>query len=294
MSSTVFISHAGADTGRAAEVAQSLTAAGIRVRFDRAELTLGDSFLRFMNQALTTSDYCLLLWSARAAGTPWVEAEWEAAFYRSVRDKRSFLVTGRLEELPVPALLGPRLCVDLFPTLEPGITSLVTAWRSDRTAEARTGKPVVPAGTDAPVRAQDRATVYVDSEQFRMTAPIAVDLEEPAGVLLDRVVSTFSLPRELSHDGLLGVRLAYQLLAADQPLSRATPPVQQGIESGRVLTLQTTMTPFSVAQPVSGQLGPSTFRGESPESHQFQELEEAALRQATKEYRTALTRAGLR
>src|SRR4051812_5216578 len=115
MASTVFVSHAGADALQAAAVANLLTASGVDVRYDRNELRLGDSFLAFMNGALAASDYCLLLWSRNAAATPWVQVEWEAAFYRSVKEKQGFLVTGRLENIPVPPLLGPRLHVDFFP-----------------------------------------------------------------------------------------------------------------------------------------------------------------------------------
>ena len=77
MSSTVFISHAGADATRAAEVASISRSRRNNTRFDRAELALGDTFLTFMTHALTTSDYCLLLWSAQAAATPWVAMEWK-------------------------------------------------------------------------------------------------------------------------------------------------------------------------------------------------------------------------
>ena len=87
MTPTVFISHAGGDTPCASEVADSMRGAGIAVRFDRAEATLGDSFLSFMEDSLHASDYCLLLWSRRAASTPWVQMEWESALYRSVAEK---------------------------------------------------------------------------------------------------------------------------------------------------------------------------------------------------------------
>jgi TIR domain len=289
MASTVFISHAGGDSPRAAEVARALEIADIRTRLDRAELTLGASFLTFMNQALTTSDYCLLLWSARAAATPWVQMEWEAALYRTVREKRSFLVVGRLEDTNVPPLLEPRLRVDLFPALEPGVSALVSAWRSDRAAEQQTGKPVAAASTGTQPPGDRPHTLYLDSEQFRMTTPISVSLDEPAGAVLDRVVASLGLPQELSHGGMLGVRFSYQLIAGDQVLARAKPLAMQGVKDGQVLTLQTTMAPFSTADPVTGELTAAVFRGEGGGADV-----KVALRQASKEYQQAVARAGLR
>ena len=82
MAKVVFISHAGADSPKATIVAGLLTQAEIDVRFDRQELSLGDSFLAFMESALSNADYCLLLWSCNAASTPWLRVEWEAALYR--------------------------------------------------------------------------------------------------------------------------------------------------------------------------------------------------------------------
>jgi hypothetical protein len=288
MPTTVFISHAGADAMRAAEVVGILTRSNIRTSFDRAELTLGDSFLTFMNRALNTSDYCLLLWSHQASATPWVELEWEAALYRSVREKRSFLIIGRLEEVDVPALLAPRLRIDLFPALEPGMTALVNTWRADRAAETDSGKPVGAPWAKSLPTLEGAATVYIDSEQFSMTAPVGVKLEEPAGALLDRVVASFGLPRELSYSGKLGVRLSYQLFDRESVLARTQSLAEQGITAGRVLTLETTMTPFSTSAPIQGQHSPTVFRGGSDANDR-----NAALLDAMRDYRAAVARAGL-
>ena len=117
----------------------------------------------------------------------------EAALYRSVSEKRSFLVVGRLEELPVPSLLGPRLRIDLLPLLEPGVTALVNAWQH-RAAEAHTRKPVGAARTAQPVGAEPDDTIYIDSEQFGMTTPMRISLDAPAGMVLDQVISAHGLP----------------------------------------------------------------------------------------------------
>ena len=289
MPSTVFISHAGADAAPAAQVAALLAKANISARFDRAELTLGDSFLTFMNDALSTSDYCLLLWSKPASVTPWVEAEWQAAFHRSVREKRAFLVVGRLEALDVPALLAPRLRVDLFPAIAPGVSRLVDAWAADRRAETLTGKPVGAARTEDGAAVEQPDTVYISSEAFQITTPMTVRLEEPAGAVLDRVIAAHRLPRELSHGGTLGVRFSYQLLDDEVPLVRSKSLGAQGITNGRVLTLQTTMTSFSSIEPAHGQLSGAVFRG-GPDDGAVA----AALRSALAGYRDALSRAGLR
>jgi hypothetical protein len=259
MASTVFVSHAGADADRASIVGGLLKAAGVQVRYDREELRLGDSFLTFMNNALTISDYCLLLWSKHASATPWVQLEWESALYRSVQEKQSFLVVGRLEDMVVPILLGPRLRVDLFPELQPGVTSLLNTWRDDRIAEKETGKPVAAART-VETRVDLPDTVYVTSEQLSIAMPVRVDLSQPVAISIERLIGELNLPKQLSHEGGIGVRFSYQLALEDEVLARMQSLSAQRVRSGAILWLRTTMTTFSATVPVAGGHTSVTFR----------------------------------
>lgn len=121
MAKHVFISHAGSDSPAALEIAKQLTDGGLEITIDREELRGGDSFLSFMEQALSACDFCLLLWSKAASQGKYVQVEWEAALYRTLEESRRFLVIARLEDYPLPALLGPRLRVELFPDRAPDV-----------------------------------------------------------------------------------------------------------------------------------------------------------------------------
>jgi hypothetical protein len=264
MSQTIFISHAGADAAKAAIVAGHLKDAGIDARFDRAELLLGDSFISFMESALEQSDYCLLLWSQKASLTPWVKVEWESAFYKSVQEKRSFLVTGRLEDFALPALLGPRLMVDLFPDFQPGVGQLIDTWKADRAAEQQTNAPVA-GGKLVSETADETSTLYLDSAEFGITLPMKVDLNTPAGVYLDRLIQAYDLPTILDYKGRSGVKYAYSFVLGQRGLERGKPLASQGVGDKSIVTLETKMTPFSQTSAVSGSLGDATFRdGEEP------------------------------
>jgi len=253
----VFISHAGPDRALAASVASLLEARGIVPLLDRAMIDAGDDFLAFMESALGRARYCLLLWSGDAARSEWVGLEWRAALVRSVQEHRAFLVVGRLEALPLPNLLAPRLWVDLFPDLEPGVQTFADAWRADRAAEAVSGRPVVAAG---PPPEPAGAPLYLTSELFAFTRPIRANLSEPAGVLLDRALAELGLPRQLSYDGRVGVRFEYTLAHGDEPLERARALAAQGIEPGAVLGLRASLQPYAAATPASGALGQAVFR----------------------------------
>jgi hypothetical protein len=166
--------------------------------------------------------------------------------------------------------------------------ALVNTWHTDRAAETDSRKPVGAPRTESLPRLEEAATVYIDSEQFGMTAPVDVKLEEPAGWLLNRVVASFGLPSELSYSGKLGVRFSYQLFDKESVLARTQSLAEQGITAGRVLTLETTMTPFSTSAPVQGQHSPTVFRG-GPDAND----RDTALHHAMRDYRAAVARAGL-
>lgn len=284
----MFISHAGSDSSRAAAVAEVLTGSGIDVRLDRKELCLGDSFLSFMNSALTDSDYCLLLWSRNAAGTPWVQMEWESALYRSVKEKRAFLVAGRLEDNELPALLALRLRVDLFPELQPGIGRIIDNWRADRNAEEATQRPVA----SSPIAQKDDAepnTVYVTSEAFGITVPVRVDLKAPAGLLLDRIVARAALPQVWQWEGKIGVRFTYTLMNDERSLDRRKSLAAQGVADRSVVWLKTRMSQFSDAAPIQGSVLDVTMRY----SVAFQPEKFSSLERARESFLAAIHNAGL-
>jgi hypothetical protein len=255
----VFLSHAGSDSEVARRVAALLEASQLVPVLDRNELDAGDSFLDFMEQALSTSDYCLLLWSAAAASRKWVREEWQAALHRSVEEARSFLLVGRLDGHPLPALLAPRLYVELHPQVEPGVAQLVETWQRDRIAEQSSGRPVASAPGLPPDDA--RPSLYVTSDLFGITCPWRVDLGAPAGVLVDEVRQRMKLPEALDHQGRVGVRFHYHLAREETRLDRSKALAAQGVTAGSVVWLECEMVPFAAVDAQRGEMGRVVFRG---------------------------------
>lgn len=263
MPNSVFISHAGPDSGVALGVANELQAKGLEVEIDREQLRQGDRFLQFMEKALSECDYCLLLWSESASKGKWVAVEWEAALYRAIQESRRFLLIGRLDEQPLPALLGPRLRVDLFPGLYPGLTELLELWLEDVAAEDASGRKVANAKKQVS-EDETGAAVYLTSELFGLTQPMKLDLDVPSGIHLDRVVADLALPKQLDHQGIMGVSYEYRLVHDDERLERAKSLAVQGVREGAVLWLEVEMKPFAKGQAVDGELGSARFRGAGP------------------------------
>jgi len=265
MPTRVFLSHAGADREKASRLAEHLRAENVEPILDRDEVEAGDSLVRFMEDALHQSDYCLVLWSEAAAKRPWVQAEWEAALYRSVEESRSFLLLGRLEDYPLPRLLAPRFRTDLFPEFRPGLDGLLELWSADRGAEETSGRPVKRAKRE-PRDEPGGATVYVTSELFGRTVPWRVSPDAPAGLLLDELVRTWQLPSQVDVQGKVGFRLNYGLGREGQPLDRSRSLAAQGVGRNTVLWLMTELVPFASAGAVGGTMGKVVFRDDDKES----------------------------
>lgn len=286
--SKVFISHAGADSERALEVARLLEEAGLCAVVDRRLNKPGDDFLNFMERALTECDYCLLLWSAAASQRAWVRVEWEAALYRAVQESRRFLIVGRLEPHPPPALLAPRLSIDLFPQLRPGIDELINLWREDSLASGESGRPVGRAAVN--IDDGEGETVYVTSDLFGLTIPVRLTLGVPSGVHLDKIISAARLPRQFDYDGRVGVRMEYRFTHGGKRLARDKSLAAQGVERGSVLWLEVEMTPFHAVPPVEGGLGSAVFRGGGSGKGELA----FAVRRAHESLLAAMALAGLR
>jgi TIR domain len=259
MPSTIFISHAGADIPRVRIIAELIERGGLRVRLDRNELKEGDSFLSFMEDALRGSDYCLLAWSQAAAGSKWVQVEWESAFHRAVTEAQNFLIIGRLENHPVPELLRPRLRLDLFPEPVDAVNQLLTMWQRDEQASEMSLKPVAPPKA-AMQEPSEGSTLYITSNTFAKTFPMVVSLTVPVALVIKQITSLLDLPDQLDLKGTLGCRFFYDLVYEEKTLKKDVSLAAQGVGPDHLLWLQIDMRPFSTSEPASGSLQGAVFR----------------------------------
>jgi TIR domain len=256
---SVFISHAGSNRSEAGRVRDLLHASNLEVRLDVSEVQPGVSFVAFMESALSKSDYCLLLWSRAAGESKWVRVEWEAALHRAISDAPGFLVVCRLESHEVPVLLRPRLFVDLFPQLEPGVERVLTLLKDDAAAGAQTNKPVAKPRT-ALTDEGEGARIYVTSKLFGRTFPIRVPLGTPVVAVVEQIVGGLELPRDMPGAQGVGLRFEYGLATEDNTLVETKSLADQGIAENSVLWLETTVGPFSGTQPVRTSAGRATYR----------------------------------
>ena len=294
---SIFISHASAELRMAESIANELGNNGVETFLDGHMIRAGEDFIEFMETALAEANYCLLLWSKAAASRPWVKTEWHAALARSVQEQSAFLITGRLEDIPVPRLLAARLWIDLFPHVEPGLEQLMALLRDDTNAAQATNKPVAPARQKA--SSSHGVNLYVTSALFDVTLPVAADLDAPAGILLGHLIEVLQLPtyQPLDTRGRIAVRVEYSILLGDRKLARHERLSEAGVREADVVTIESTFQLVGAVEPATEEPSGSTFRSveHSEDTVRLHNpmTEASMVRRAEALMRSAVRRAGL-
>lgn len=147
----VFLSHNFADKAFVEPLAGALALLGAQVWFDSWQIKPGDSIPGEMDVGLAKFEVFVLVWSAHAAQSSWVEAEKNAAFNRWMKNKALRVIPIRLDEEPLPPLLAHILYVDA---------------RDERTA-AEVAAQILGLDTDRKVRAAMQRTILESGFDFK-------------------------------------------------------------------------------------------------------------------------------
>ncbi|GGU51276.1 TIR domain-containing protein [Lentzea flava] len=206
----VFLSFAGKDRPHAEQLRADLEARNINAYLDENELAPGTNVVGAINDALATSDYYVLLWSANTPQREWVTAEWTAAFNLEMTRRRAFLFIVRLDEEPLPPLLSPRKHIDLVEAAD----RLVATWRADRRSELPVFPQPVPPTPDGPTVA-----ISVRSHDLGVTHVVMTPLHLTGAELYRTVFQALRLPAEqATFDGAIGMRFSYELFQQNEPI----------------------------------------------------------------------------
>ena len=109
----VMVSYSHRDSTIVSRFADALSSRFPGVWFDRRALGSGDSIVSGINRALAEASDYVLMYSANARDSSWVQNEMEAAVYlRNLRPEELRIHLVQLDETPPPPLLGPILAID--------------------------------------------------------------------------------------------------------------------------------------------------------------------------------------
>ena len=128
----VFISHRTADAAEAEQLAEALRARGVDVRLDIWEVTVGDSIVGWMNDAVQDVSFVALCYSRHGLDAPWVALEWQAALTRQLNGESIKLLPVYLTGREGPPILDPYKAADWMSDPKQAVDDLVRAIFRDR------------------------------------------------------------------------------------------------------------------------------------------------------------------
>ena len=108
----VFISHNYKDKEFASKLGRDLAKKDVRVWIDEAELQVGDSLIRKIENAIAEVDYLAAILSTNSITSEWVKRELEIAITREIHNKRIFVLPLVIDDCDIPAFLKGRMYLD--------------------------------------------------------------------------------------------------------------------------------------------------------------------------------------
>jgi hypothetical protein len=109
----IYISHAGEDSAVAQALAGHLKDAGHDTKVDVANLSLGDDVIEFMNDGIAQAHVVVILLSKHMLAATWQRLEINAAVWNEHAQKGARCLPVRLDNSPIPPLLGPKIFATL-------------------------------------------------------------------------------------------------------------------------------------------------------------------------------------
>lgn len=122
----VFLSYAFADREVAHNIANKLQQHGCwRIWLVDCEFKVGDSFAEKIGDAISSSDYLIVLLSPNSVKSRWVRKELDSAFARELASRDITLLPVMIADCEVPPFLAQRVLIDLRTDYTSGISRLV-------------------------------------------------------------------------------------------------------------------------------------------------------------------------
>lgn len=121
----ILISHAAEDAKIATDLAEHLRDAGHETKIDTQDLGLGDNVIAFMNEGIANAAAVIILFSKDTLDAKWQNLEIDAAVWNQVAQSGGRCIVVRLDDTPIPPLLGPKVYGKLIQEDQESLKKLV-------------------------------------------------------------------------------------------------------------------------------------------------------------------------
>ncbi len=121
----VFLSYSSSDREIAQRIVDELRQEGIRVWFDAYELQPGDSIAKAIENAISASDYLIVLLSPNSVNSKWMRQELGTALSNDLTTRDITLLPVVIKDCEIPPSLARYQYLDLRTDFDQGVTRLV-------------------------------------------------------------------------------------------------------------------------------------------------------------------------
>jgi TIR domain len=109
---SIFLCHSSKDKFFVRELAEKLSAAGVRVWLDEAEINIADSLTAKIGQAIDGMDYFAVVLSRHSVTSEWVQRELQIAMQRELKERKVVVLPLLMEPVELPPFLRDKLYAD--------------------------------------------------------------------------------------------------------------------------------------------------------------------------------------
>jgi TIR domain-containing protein len=109
---SIFLCHSSKDKFFVRELAGKLSAAGVRVWLDEAEINIGDSLTAKIGKAIDQMDFFAVVLSRHSVASEWVQRELQIAMQRELKERKVIVLPLLIEPVDLPPFLRDKLYAD--------------------------------------------------------------------------------------------------------------------------------------------------------------------------------------
>ena len=121
----IFISYSHENKEFVDKLARQLVAHNINIWLDRWELSIGDSILARIQEAVDGASALLVILSKASVGSEWCKNEINAGLLRELEEKQVLLMPVMLEECDVPVFVRGKLYADFRKSFDDGLRTIL-------------------------------------------------------------------------------------------------------------------------------------------------------------------------
>lgn len=123
----IFLSYSSKDKVFATRLAESMRELGHRLWLDEWVIKVGESIPAKIQAGIKEADYLVVVMSAHAVQSGWVEREWQAMYWSEASDGRVRVLPALLEDCEIPTLLRTKAYADFRTDYGVGLVKLMAA-----------------------------------------------------------------------------------------------------------------------------------------------------------------------